>query len=581
MNGPVLQPITECRALVIDSNPTSRSILVAQLRDYGIGKVVQCYRVHDARSKLELSQFEFVLCEQDFHDGSYSGQDLLDDLRRAQLLPFSTVFFMVTGEAGYSAVAEAAESALDGYLLKPFNAATLFERLHVARLRKAHLKPIFSAIEAQDFEAACALCLERFERRGPYWLYAARIGTELLLRVNRHEEARALFEAVIAAKALPWAKLGVARAQMEAGQTQRALNTLERLVGEDSSFTDAYDVMGSAQVELGKFDEALQTYKMAAELTPGSVVRLQKHGMMAYYMGDRETAAKVLLKAATLGADSKMFDPQSLVLLAFAAFQDGDKKTLDRCSSDFQRIIDKQPDDVRLRRFFGVVSTLQLIRSRQFAGAVESVRALAAEIRSAAFDFEAACNLGGLLSVLAATSITLEESDGWIRALGLRYASSRGLGELLASACVAHAPNAEVLRHCHAEINKMAENAMALSLGGDPGGAVHALLRSGQSTLNAKLADVAFQVLTRHQARIADAEQLQAGVDALRVACGAQPRRAALTQDRHRQPGGLSLRVGTPVEPASAVPTPMAEMPALPDTPAAPDAAPSLAASGT
>ncbi len=546
MKAPVLQPIIECRALVIDSNPTSRSILVAQLRDYGIGKVSQCYRVQDARSKLEISQYEFVLCEQDFQDGSYSGQDLLDDLRRAQLLPFSTVFFMVTGEAGYSAVAEAAESALDGYLLKPFTTATLFERLHVARLRKAHLKPIFAAIEAQEFDTACALCMDRFQKREPYWLYAARIGTELLLRANRHDEARELFEAVIAAKALPWAKLGVARAQMEAGQTQRALNTLERLVGEDSGFADAYDVLGSAQVEMGKFDEALETYKMAAEMTPGSVVRLQKHGMMAYYMGDRATAAKVLAKAAILGSDSKMFDAQSLVLLAFAAFQDNDKKTLDRCMGDFARFLERQPDDTRLRRFSDVVGALQQIKARNFGSAVGQVRSLAGEIRSPSFDFEAACNLGGLLSVLAATSIALEESETWIRGLGLRYASSRGLGELLACSCVAHPPNAEALRHYHAEINKMAEGAMALSLSGDPGAAVRSLLKSAEATLNAKLADLALQVLNRHHARIPDAEQLQTQVEVLRAACGAQPRRAALSQDRHRQPGGLNLRIEQP-----------------------------------
>lgn len=558
MTGPVLQPIAECRALVIDGNPTSRSILVSQLRDYGIGKVAQCHRVTEARSKLEHAQFDFVLCEQSFHDASYSGQALLDDLRRAQLLPFSTVFFMVTGEALYSIVAEAAESALDGYLLKPFTTSTLFERLNVARLRKAHLKPIFSAIESQDFDRAAELCTERFESRGAYWLYAARIGTELLLRANRHADAQVLFEAVIAAKALPWARLGVARAQLESGQTVRALNTLERLVGDDSGFADAYDVMGSAQVELGKFDEALETYRMAAELTPGSVVRLQKHGMMAYYMGDRETAAKVLSRAATLGADSKMFDAQSLVLLAFASFQDGDRKMLDRCMADFQRLLEKQEGDVRLRRFSEVVGTLQLIRSRQFAPAVQSARALADEIRSPTFDFEAACNLGGLLSVLAATSITLDQNDDWIQALGLRYASSRGLGELLASASVAHQPNADMLRQSHGRINKMAEVAMSLSLGGNPAAAVQSLLQSGNETLNAKLADVAYQVLARHEARIPDAATLHVGVDALRQSCGAQPRRAALSQDRHRQPGGLSLRVGTPlgeVAPATALAT--------------------------
>jgi CheY-like chemotaxis protein len=128
-------------ALVVDSNVTSRSLLSAQLRDYGVTKVVQCSRIQDARSRLEHTIFDYVLCDQYFPDSQSSGQTLLDDLRRAQLLPFSTVFFMVTTEATYAAVAEAAESALDGYLLKPFTPLTLFERLSAARQRKTHLRP--------------------------------------------------------------------------------------------------------------------------------------------------------------------------------------------------------------------------------------------------------------------------------------------------------------------------------------------------------------------------------------------------------------------------------------------------------
>jgi CheY-like chemotaxis protein len=308
-------------ALVVDSNVTSRGLLSAQLRDYGVTKVVQCSRIQDARSRLEHTVFDYVLCDQYFPDSQSSGQTLLDDLRRAQLLPFSTVFFMVTTEATYAAVAEAAESALDGYLLKPFTPLTLFERLSAARQRKTHLRPIFDAIEQGDFEAAAKLCIAQFTGRKPYWLYAARIGSELLLRLGRHEEARLLFEAILKARAIPWAKLGVARAQIEAGHPTRAVATLMGLIGEDPGYADAYDVLGRAQVEMGHFAEAIETYRTASELTPDSVVRLQKLGMMCYYMGERATAVQVLSRAVVLGIDSKLFDYQSLVLLAFAYFR--------------------------------------------------------------------------------------------------------------------------------------------------------------------------------------------------------------------------------------------------------------------
>ncbi len=80
--------LAESQALVIDGNATSRSILVAQLREYGIARVVQCSRVQDARARLEHTVFDYVLCEQYFQETGQSGQTLLDDLRRAQMLPF-------------------------------------------------------------------------------------------------------------------------------------------------------------------------------------------------------------------------------------------------------------------------------------------------------------------------------------------------------------------------------------------------------------------------------------------------------------------------------------------------------------
>ena len=529
-------------ALVVDSNVTSRGLLSAQLRDYGVTKVVQCSRIQDARSRLEHTVFDYVLCDQYFPDSQSSGQTLLDDLRRAQLLPFSTVFFMVTTEATYAAVAEAAESALDGYLLKPFTPLTLFERLSAARQRKTHLRPIFDAIEQGDFEAAAKLCIAQFTERKPYWLYAARIGSELLLRLGRFEEARMLFEAILKARAIPWAKLGVARAQIEAGHPSRAVATLHELIGEDPGFADAYDVLGRAQVEMGHFGQAIETYRTASELTPDSVVRLQKLGMMCYYMGERATAVQVLSRAVVLGIDSKLFDYQSLVLLAFAHFDEKDGKGIDRCIADFGRVLDRHGDSQRIQRFAQVVGTLQAIHQNQVARAVQLVRSMAPEIRHSAFDLEAACNLGSLLSVLANTSIDLQEGHEWIEAIGMRYSSTRGLCELLASACRSCEAYAEKIRDCLQRVNRMAEEAMAQHLAGAPAQAIDSLLQSTRKHLNTKLIDLAQQLLLRHQTHLPDAPALQEQINDLRTQCGSAPARALLGQDSERQPGGVALR---------------------------------------
>ncbi len=184
--------IGACRALIIDGNPTSRSILAMMLRQMGVGHVVQTSRALDARRQLENRVFDIVLCDYHFDHSAMSGQDLLDDLRRAQLLPYATVFVMVTGEASYARVAEAAEAALDSYLLKPHTATQLEQRLLQARHRKQTLKSIFDAIEASDFATAAELCRARFAARAEYWLYAARIGAELFVRLRPRVGPRTL-----------------------------------------------------------------------------------------------------------------------------------------------------------------------------------------------------------------------------------------------------------------------------------------------------------------------------------------------------------------------------------------------------
>ncbi|WP_382328398.1 tetratricopeptide repeat protein [Hydrogenophaga sp. UC242_50] len=340
----------DAHALVIEGNLQSRSILVAQLRDLGVGTVVQCSRLTDGRRKLEMASFDVVICEQRFERESGSGQDLLDDLRRNQLLPFHTVFVMLTAEASYASVAEAAESALDAYLLKPHTASRLAHRIVQARVRKQSLQDIFSAIDAQDFERAANLCQTRFEARQSYWLYAARIGAELMLRGGRVDEAQTLYQAVIEAKTLPWARLGVARAQLENGQPAKAVTTLESLIRDDDAYADAYDVMGRAQFELGNFQSALTTYEIATRLTPSSISRLLKHGMLAYYTGERSEGVELLDRATRLGLDSKMYDAQALLLLAFARLDNNDARGLQRTVDQLTRLRDRSHAPARPHR---------------------------------------------------------------------------------------------------------------------------------------------------------------------------------------------------------------------------------------
>ena len=520
--------INSASALVIDGNATSRSLMSAQLRELGVGQVRQATRVKDARVILETQPYDIVLCDYHFDGTDMSGQDLLDELRREQLLPYSTVFVMVTGEASYAKVAEAAEAALDAYLVKPYTSAALAERLSSARRRKRELKDIFDAVEDKDFVRAAELCMQRFEARAPYWLYAARIGAELLLRLERHDEARRLYEAIIAARTVPWARLGVARTEVAGGNLSAARRTLETLIGEMPEQADSYDLMGRVQMEQGEIDAALQTYRTAVKLTPGCLLRQQHCGTLAFYSGDRSEALTLLERALAQGLRSKLFDWLSLALIALMRFDKRDGKGLKYAQDALAQALIRNPKNDRLQRLDLLLRALRLLQERRTTDALQLAREDAALLQQDDVDLEAASLLIALWVRLARQGIERAEMDAVMSTVGLRFCASKSATEVLVA--MAEDDEAAVLRlrEAHAHIANVAETAMRHAMRGDARVAVQLLLEHGGQTRNAKLIDLASLVLKRHHDKIADQHALLEQIERL--------------QQRYVQRSGQGLR---------------------------------------
>lgn len=526
-------------ALIIDSNATSRSLMAAQLRDLGVAQVRQATRITDARVILEHKAYDIVLCDYHFDGSEMSGQDLLDELRREHLLPYSTVFVMVTGEASYSKVAEAAEAALDAYLVKPYTMASLADRLANARHRKRVLKDIFEAIEREDFEAAAGHCLKRFESRSQFWLYAARIGAELLLRLNRFDDARKLYDAIIEAKTVPWARLGVARTELGSGNTSAARRTLETLIGDIPDHADSHDVMGRVQMDLGEIEGALATYRTAARLTPGCLLRAQRCGCLAYYAGQRPEALKQLEQTMAQGLRSKLFDMLSLVLIALMRFDNRDSKGLKYAFDAMSSEMERHPNSKRLQRFDVLFQCLRFMLDKRVADALERARDLTRRASEQEdFDLEAASLLLALWVRLAAM-IELEEMSQLVTQLGLRFCTTKAATEVLVAMCEGNLAVAEELRNCHARIFGIAETAMRHSMRGSARVGVELLIQQGEATRNAKLIDMAGLVLKRHSEKIDDAESLSERILQLHTRF-VKPLGAGNRQKRSA--GGLALR---------------------------------------
>jgi CheY-like chemotaxis protein len=506
---PLDPEIGNAKALVVDGNAGSRGALINMLRDFGFANVAQARRAQDARRILETQRYDVVVCEYHFDDEPVSGQDLMDDLRLAHLLPLSTVVVMISSEAGYAKVAEAAEAALDAYLIKPHTEDALRERLVQARKRKRMLKDIIDLVEAEKHIEAAEICQIRFDTRGPAWLQAARIGAELWLRLGKPHAAQTMFDAITKLGAVPWARLGVARSQYDAGSMMQARRTLESLLNEQPAYADAYDVMGRTLLDQGLPEMALDALRQATALTPGSVARMVKHGLLAFYYGSPEEAADVLAKAARLGLNSRVYDLQGLVLLAAVQFDLGDKRGLSGSLNSLSSARALAPTSARLRRFETVVTTLKALLDRRPGEAVKEARSLIAEIRQADFEFEAACNLISLLARMTKHELALEGLEDDVSTLAQRFAVSKTTAELLVRAANSEQPFSSNIKNAYAAISEGAQEAVSKTIAGQPTAAVQLLLAKAEKTLNAKLVDLALHTIERHAGEITDVDGLQ------------------------------------------------------------------------
>jgi two-component system, chemotaxis family, chemotaxis protein CheY len=120
--------------LVVDDFPTMRRIIRNLLKELGFLNVDEAEDGAVGLAKLKGGDFQFVVS--DWNMPNMTGIDMLKAIRADESLKHLPVL-MVTAEAKKENIIAAAQAGANGYVVKPFTAATLDEKL----------KKVFTAME--------------------------------------------------------------------------------------------------------------------------------------------------------------------------------------------------------------------------------------------------------------------------------------------------------------------------------------------------------------------------------------------------------------------------------------------------
>ncbi|MCL2886803.1 MAG: response regulator [Betaproteobacteria bacterium] len=330
------QTLTKKRVLIIDRHTPARDSLRLMLATIGVTSVHGASGAVEVLRQVRSHRFDIILSDFILDNGR-DGQQLLEELRHARLIPLATVYMIITSERGYRNVVALAELAPDGYLIKPFTADQLQARLIRAIYRKHVLRECYEQMERGALQEAIAACDRVIAEQPQYIFDALRLKGELLLGLERTDEAEAVYNQALDERPAPWAKMGLAAVLRERGALDEAGQLAGQVLLEAPNFLSAYDFLASVHEARGDLAAAQRALQQGADASPHNTVRQRQVGDVAARNGDLLTAEKAYGKALARSKGSSMCGIDDFANLSRVLVERGEVAASRKLIADMKR----------------------------------------------------------------------------------------------------------------------------------------------------------------------------------------------------------------------------------------------------
>ncbi|NEX63147.1 response regulator [Noviherbaspirillum galbum] len=323
-------------ALIVEPQSGMRANLHNMLNLCGINKIDHAVSSGTAIRPLKNKSYDLIVCEYDLGEGQ-DGQQLLEDLRHNKLIPLWTIFIIVTAERAYEKVVSAAELAPTDYILKPFTADTLLERIARAIEKRTAFLPVYHLMEHGNLNEAIDICKVGQDKYRKYAIDFMRLRAELHVILGEPAPAEEIYQELMKTKAVAWARLGLAKTLFMQDKFGEAELLLKALVEENSRYMDAYDWLAKTHEAMGDLPQAKDVLTEAVGISPHAVRRLRHLGDVALETGDIDTAEKSFQKVVSKAKYSEFRDPEDHVRLVRTLVKKGDVKQAGTVIRDMEK----------------------------------------------------------------------------------------------------------------------------------------------------------------------------------------------------------------------------------------------------
>ena len=324
-----MQDYSDKRFLVVDDFSDFRSSVKAMLREMGARDVDTADRGEEAINMCRQKRYDIILHDYNLGAGK-NGQQVLEELHAARLISHQCIFVMVTAESSQAMVLSALEHEPDAYLTKPFNRASLAQRLDKLVERKTLLRPILQALDKRN-PAEVLAASEQLARQDKRLLpLCQRYRAGALRALGRGEELERLLNAVLAEREIPWAYLALGAQLLARGESQHARQLYEKALQTFPMQPGLYDGLASALEAQGDSARAQAVLEDAVRLSPLAIRRQAQLGKLALHNEDFGAASKAFRSAVDQGRNSRFKSAENYLGLSQALIAESGEQSLDK-----------------------------------------------------------------------------------------------------------------------------------------------------------------------------------------------------------------------------------------------------------
>lgn len=298
------------KVLLLDPSPNIRNTISSTLKNLWFDISVHTSPdVGDAVNKVKNNVYDIIVSEYDLWKSARTGQQFLEQIRIDLKIPWSTGFIMTTTERYRSKVLSALEYWPDEYLLKPFKASDISDRLMRVIDKKNYFEWVYNAIYEQNYQDALREC-EKLKKSNKYPMDTIRLQLLCYLKLEDYESIKKLYHdisqntSVEVISKFVWLRYAYSKALFHLWQYSQAEEVSRQIKEENPNFLENYKLLADILHAERKDEDSIFILKEAVALSPLNMERQKKLWEVALLSGDYDTSRASLEALLNHGKNS-------------------------------------------------------------------------------------------------------------------------------------------------------------------------------------------------------------------------------------------------------------------------------------